>query len=318
MAGKIMKYTGILCMVLLGLSILGGCKKQVLEGSNTEEKYKIYYVNNEETRLVSENYKPVSVEMPDLIYELIGAMGKDAIDITYKKVLSDNIKITEANLTEGQLTLYFNKGYSSLNGITEILCRAAIVKTLCQIKEVNCVAFYVNEQPLMKAQGDKAVGFMTEEDFIDNTGGETNFYQNTTVNLFFTNQKGNALKEIQVNIVFDGTIPMEQLVMERLILGPESIENVDTNNVLPTVPLNSKLIKISTKDGICYVDFNEVFLEKLPDITDEVAIYSVVNSLTDLTSVDKVQFTINGKQQSTYRENTEFDIQFERNLDLVK
>ena len=59
-------------------------------------------------------------------------------------------------------------------------------------------------------------------------------------------------------------------------------------------------------------------MNKLSDISDEVAIYSVVNSLCDLSSVSKVQFMIDGKTIATYRENLAFDGLFERNLDLVQ
>jgi len=68
------------------------------------------------------------------------------------------------------------------------------------------------------------------------------------------------------------------------------------------------------------VDFNEKFLDKLPNITDKIAIYSIVNTLVELPVLDinKVQFTINSKVQETYREGMEFDVSFERDLSLIE
>lgn len=314
MSKKLYGWLPLIFFVIL----LSACSSQPENISAPSTDFKIYYLDSNETKLVSESFVPKETDTIPLIWELIHAMEQDSKTITAKKVLSDTIQITKIAVKEKQLTVYFSDGYATLKGITEILSRAAVVKTLCQVEEVDCVGFYIGGQPLMASTGDKAVGYMLAEDFIDNTGGETNFFQNITINLFFANKSGKSLKEIRVNVDFDGTIPMEQLIVERLILGPENILNVDQDQVLPTMPKNTKLIKISIKDGVCYVDFDEAFLNKLPDITDEVAIYSVVNSLAEMTSVNKVQFSINGKQVSNYRENTEFDIPFERNLDIVK
>ena len=57
--------------------------------------------------------------------------------------------------------------------------------------------------------------------------------------------------------------------------------------------------------------------QSLPGVTDEVVIYSIVNSLAEISGVSKVQFMVNGEVQKKYRENIPFDGLFERNLDLV-
>lgn len=72
-------------------------------------------------------------------------------------------------------------------------------------------------------------------------------------------------------------------------------------------------MNVSTKEGICYVDLNEKFIEKLTDITDEVAIYSIVNSLVELPGINKVQFRINGETVEAFH-NTNLAVLFERNL----
>lgn len=88
--------------------------------------------------------------------------------------------------------------------------------------------------------------------------------------------------------------------------------------MLKTIPDGTELLNVSTKDGICYVDFNEKFMDKMEGIKDEVVIYSVVNSLVELSTINKVQFTINGEIKKNYREGISFDGLFERNLDLVE
>ena len=85
----------------------------------------------------------------------------------------------------------------------------------------------------------------------------------------------------------------------------------------PVIPEGTVLNKVTVKDGICYVDFNEKFMEKREGIQPEVAIYSIVNSLTELSNVYKVQFLINGTTKKAYY-TLDFSSAFERNLEIVE
>ena len=72
---------------------------------------------------------------------------------------------------ENNLTLNFDSEYLTLPHIKETLCRAAIVKTLCQIDGIEGIEFYVTGDPYADYTG-QPIGFMTEETFVDNTSGE--------------------------------------------------------------------------------------------------------------------------------------------------
>ena len=65
------------------------------------------------------------------------------------------------------------------------------------------------------------------------------------------------------------------------------------------------------------MDFSSEFLNKRKSITADVAIYSVVNTLVELSTVNKVQFSIDGEQVLEYSTSINFGEPFERNLDLV-
>ena len=65
------------------------------------------------------------------------------------------------------------------------------------------------------------------------------------------------------------------------------------------------------------MNFDENFLNQIYNVSTDVAIYSVVNSLAELTSVNKVQISINGETNLMYRESVSLSTVFERNLSLV-
>jgi germination protein M len=165
----------------------------------------------------------------------------------------------------------------------------------------------VNGNPLIDSNGD-VVGRLTINDFVDNTEVSTNY----NVKLYFANKEGDALIEFVTDINSTGTGSVEELVIKQLINGPTEI---GMNN---TIPEGTILLNVWKTDGICYVDFNEKFLEKIPGVNDEIVIYSIVNSLVELSDINKVQFLINNKVVDTLWEGIDFDISFERNLELIE
>ncbi|MDD6208535.1 MAG: GerMN domain-containing protein [Clostridiales bacterium] len=303
----------VLCLVAGGCSGSSSKKEKKQKGS-----VKIYYLNGDGTKLVSDSYLPKKEETAEQIQELFDTMEKAPEDEDFQPAKPEYVRLLNVNLNNnGQVSINVSKEYSELDGTDEILCRAAIVKTLCQLKGVSFVEIRVEGVPLMM-DTEKAIGYEQSSDFIDNIGGEATFYQDVSMTLYFSDQTGKKLMPVHITVNYDGTFPLEKLVVERLIQGPGAIDGVDTDKVLRSIPSKTELVKISVKDEVCYVDLSSEFLNKNPGISNEVTVYSIVNSLAELSYISKVSFTIDGSATSDYRELKNFDKPFERNLDLVQ
>ena len=302
------------CLLAAGFILCTGCQK------NSDEDYKGYYIfglDANETKVAYEKYTPVSKNTEELVEEFLNKMSDKPEDVYMKKAVPDDVTIDNYVISEeGSLSIYFNSSYGNYTGVPEILRRAAIVKTLCQVPGVEDVQFYVAGQPLTTSNME-AVGIMTASQFIDNTGGEKSYKQNATLNMYFSDYKGTALVEVPVEITYDATIPLEQLAIEQLMKGPYSIEGINKKSVLPTIPAGTRLNNVTIKENTCYVDFSSDFLNKRKSVTSDVAIYSVVNTLVELPAINKVQFSIDGGQVLEYSDSVGFGEPFERNLDLV-
>lgn len=314
-----MKRWSFLFAIILIAAVLSGCSKkgekvEVVPGAvNT----KIYCIKNEETELVSENYATSQTDPKNMIWDLIRQMEKGPSDISYKKAKPDTVEVERIDLrSDGKLALYFNEAYNQVTGVSEVLMRAAIVKTLCQVPGVDSIEFYVANQPLMLS-ADKPVGFMRGDDFIDNTGDETNFYQYADVNLYFANEDATGLIEVPVSIKYDGTIALAQLIVEQLIRGTSKISGAQKKGYLDCVPADTKINKISVTEGVCYLDLSEDFMSYIDGIPAEFTVYSIVNSLVELSNIDKVSFVIDGEPREYYQDSLPFSQDFERNLDIV-
>lgn len=306
----------ILLLVLL-LFLISGCvakevpKENITTVELPEATTKLYYLNEERTKVEGQSFYVKNGTVDEQVSEFLTALEDVLWTDDEKNLITDRNPICEFKVDEtGLLSLRFSSDYNASPSITEVLRRAAIVKTLCQLEEITAVEFYIGTQPLLTSAG-KPVGMLTAEDFIDSTGENTEFYQEAKVAVYFANETGDALVESNLKITYDGTMTTERLILEQLMEGPV------LDNMQAVIPKGTLVNKVTIRDGICYVDFNEKFMEKREGITAEVAVYSIVNSLTELSNVYKVQFLINGSTKKTYQ-NLDFSSTFERNLEIVE
>ena len=297
-------------LLVLLLAVLTGCA-QNREEPKEPEGYQIYYINKEETAVVREAYAPQGETAEELLNEFLLQLQEDSKDGESKSAIPDNVFLLNYTLDKGQLSLSFDLPYLEMSKPYEILCRSAIVRTLCQIPEVEYVSLLVGDKPLMDSN-ETPIGPLNEESFVENAGNEINAYTMTTLQLYFANETGDKLVGERVEVHYSSNMSVEKLVVEQLIKGPI------TKDAYPALPPETKIVSVSTKDGICYVNLDKGFLEQGYDVLELIPVYSIVNSLTELPGISKVQILINGETNLTYQESIRFETIFERNLDLIE
>lgn len=296
------------CMILT--ICIAGCGRQTEE--ETGKTYNIYYINNEETKVFSSPYQTTTENEQELLKELLGQLEAIPEKMEYKAPLAGNFELLNYTWDGEQLTLNFDEYYKELDGIMEVLVRAAVVRTLSQINNISYVSFTVQNEPLTDHSG-MAVGIMSEDMFIDNAGNEINTYEKVNLHLYFANEAGDRLiEEERRNVVYSSNISLEKLIVEKLIEGPAIEDHY------PTINPDTKIINVTIIDNICYVNLDETFLNQPYNVTSAVTIYSIANSLAELTNVHKVQISINGETSVSYKESINLNTVFERNLDLVE
>lgn len=302
------KICGIyaLCTVLVFSILFSGCGKK----NAGETETGLFYLNQEKTRIVKEEYEPEAEDTEGLIEEYLGKISEETGSVDYRKVFPDKVKIERYEFEKNQLYLYFNKAYQEMTASEEVLCRGAIVHTMMQIDGVNGVSFYVDNLPLTDARG-QTVGIMTNDSFVENPGEKINNIQTADLVLYFASKDGSGLVSESQHVHYSSNTSMEKLVMERLLEGPKS------ENAQAAIPTGTELINVSVMDGVCLVNFNDGFLTHNFNIREDVVIYSIVDSLTELPTIDKVQISVNGETNINYRENMPLKDYYTRNLDLA-
>lgn len=117
------------------------------------------------------------------------------------------------------------------------------------------------------------------------------------IRLFYPHKEENVLLE-EVRIVNLENKRLEDVVIDELLKGTRQA------GLRKIVPNGVKLLSIYTQGSIVYVNFNKAFIKEKTEEVDEVLIiYSIVNSLTSIEDIDKVQILIEGEKRENFNKH---------------
>ena len=304
-------------LLILTAFVNTGCAK----GADEDADYKVYYLNKENTKIVSSPYELQAKDTKEkggsrketeaVIEELLGQLSSDSEDVENKRPIPNGISVLDYTLEETLLTLYFSEAYSGLDRFSEVLTRAAVVRTMMQVNGVECISFYVEDDPLFDQEGNP-VGVMTNDSFIENPGEQINSIQHATLDLYFSNSSGDGLVLETQRVYYNNNVSLEKLVIEHLLAGPKITDAV------ASIPPETALVNVSVADRICYVSLDNGFRTQNYNVQEAIVIYSLVNSLTSLPHIDKVQISVNGDTSGVYRESFPLGTLYEQDLSYVR
>lgn len=301
------RRTGLVLLILiLLLGTLAGCGEKKEEVSD----YYIYYLDKDKTKTVAVGYTPKGADTRKMVEEMLLELSKNTNSPDYQTPMPEGVEITKWQLDNAQLYLYFSSEYAEMDNITEVLCRASVVRTLTQIEGIDCISFYIEDSPLVDANG-SPVGLMTAESFVENPGAQINAILCSEITLYFSNEDGTELVPEVQEVHYSSNISMEKLIMEHLMKGPKGKE------LRSAIPKGTKLLSVSVLDGVCFVNLDEGFMNHNYEIAEPIVIYSIVNSLVELPNINKVQISVNGDSNQIYRENYDLSEMYDRNLDYL-
>lgn len=306
-------WTIFVCVVSLSICACEGRANvngtAAISGSDSVE---VYYVNNDETAVISRTYT-LTADIDDTdaaVKELLEQMETMPQKLEYEAPINGDIVLNDYSIKNGVLTLDFDAKYNNIDKSTEILDRAAMVRTLCQVDKIDYVSFTIDGSALKNADG-TPVGNMSSDMFIYNAGNEINTYEKVQLKLYFANEQGDGLIPIYRTVVYNSNISMERLITEQIIKGP------NTDVARATVNPETAITSVTVRDGTCYVDLDEKFMTEPYDVAPRTVIYSLVNSLAELSEVNRVQISVNGDTTGKFMDAISLSSVFERDLDII-
>ncbi len=202
------------------------------------------------------------------------------VEVGAELPFSSRLQLKDAMLEDGTLSLQLSYDWNGMYQLDRKLAEICLLRTVLQYPGVKQLR--VNGVLL------KEVDYL----LIDNAGLE----DQTAVNLYYSDMSGRYLMKETRDREDSTTSTLQEFILNELLLGPEN------ENYLPALPEGTRLLGVELVQGSCTVNFSEEFLTNRPEshMQARVAVFSVVNSLTELSQVESVRFLCAGKEIGSY------------------
>lgn len=304
-------FRNIIISVVIVIMFIGcfiGIRIMTYKDDMIDVGINFYFVETTTSVMKSERHEVKGETNEDIVKSVLNELKSGPKSEGLRGVIPKEVNFNNINLDKNLVTLDLSPEYNNLSFGDELIIRASIVQTLTGLDFIDFVKITVSGEELKKTNG-QPVGIMSASDFIidDVISPEPKNYK--VVKLYFQNRNATGFNVEEREIEVNPNEPLEKYIIEELIKGPNEADSY------PTVPSETKLrsIKTETTDGICYVDLSSDFVTKHSggSTSEWFTIYSIVNSLTELDNVNKVQFLIEGEKLQEFKGHIDFSKLFE-------
>jgi germination protein M len=83
------------------------------------------------------------------------------------------------------------------------------------------------------------------------------------------------------------------------------------------IPKGTRIVNVSVVDGVCYVNLDDNFRNQDYGVNESIVIYAIVDSLTEIPTINKVQISVNGDTSGVYRDSFKLSDMYERDLNYI-
>ncbi len=203
--------------------------------------------------------------------------------------------------------------YYDMSLTERIVMRAGLSRTLFSAGIAEQIEFYA---PNMYDVSDMKLitTSYADDKLIINQYSQDFYTDEVRVLLYFGNEDGTALVRETRTLTMGMTEALPSAIMKALIGGPENEEYTSL------IPQGTLVQDIFIKDNVCYVDLSAEFQKNHlgGEQSEMLTIYSIVNSLQNVSGVRYVQFLIEGERVEYYKSYVKLDSFLTSDLSLVK
>lgn len=272
-----------LCMLAL-VNIVTGCSGKTV-GHSPEPKESgdgiyLYYANSEWS-----GYNPQKLDTDQL------ATAENLIDTVMTALLEDSSAVSAQSPVPhgmtyqryaydgtGNVSIIFTVDWEGTDTYQMVLCKAAFVKSLCQIDSVTSVTFELTD--IVDAEN-----VVVEDYTVDSYADMSGILQSDKEAVIYI-PDATGQKLIKKSVVCD--MSAAESIPEQLM------EYLKATYEDAVSPFNDRtaVMNVNVGEGVCTVTLNEYFAQGKDGVDDEVAVYSIVDTLTALSGIDSVRFVL--------------------------
>lgn len=198
--------------------------------------------------------------------------------------LPPDTAVEDWSLEEGVLTLRFGAGLAQLSGVELTIAAGCLARTFLELTGAETLVLTADGALL---NGETAMRLSVSDlslrdDSLDRLHTDLTVYYASSDRRYLIGQ------DVSVQISSPEELPMQLL---ELLLSPPSGSGLSS-----PLPAGTRILSVSVADGLCTVELSPEFENRrFYSLTAQcLSLLSVVNTLTALESIDRVEFTIGG------------------------
>jgi len=195
------------------------------------------------------------------------------------------------------------QGVNGLKSNILMMCMFIFLSSGCSSVAGNTIDQTIKDKPVMAQTNEKK-----------DTGIKEVRDEQVDVQLYFGDSENAMLRKEKRTVSLRKVLAdSPRSIILELMKGPTE------KNLFPVIPTGTKLLSIIKEGDIITVNFSKEFRDNHNggSAGETMTIYAIVNSLTELMDVEKVQFQIEGKTEEEFKGHFEFDKPFVRDESLV-
>ncbi len=270
-------------LLLLTLILLfSACSYDADDAKNT---CSLYYLDAEnDNQLVSIPGKLDASTAEDAVNEAFFRL-KTPEKKKHLSAVPASINLLTVSVSDAVCKAELSPRYAKLSDTSRAAVDACLVKTICSIENIDRVIILCNGAVMSE---------FDENDFLINS--PRTYYDVYTVNLYFANEDFDGLQADRETISLSPDTTLEHAVISRL-LSPSS-----SGKLRSAVPAGTKLNDVYVNEGMCVIDLSREFVDNVvhDELHEGIAVYSIVNTMTELPMIDSVKILIDGKDADGY------------------
>lgn len=311
---KYFKYVVLAALAVCIVSAIFIYTKNVKMAEGTDS-FNMYYINMNTNTLEIEKRAINSVSDQKLMFNtVVEEYFAGSKNTNLGLSLPKEFKVNDKRYSNSTAYIDLAGSYNDMSANLRILSMGSLVYTLTDLSFINNVCISIEGIPMMDRNNEK-IAVLNRDVVMNNPTVNPEKTKWQVVYLYFANQDGSKLVCQQRGMEVKQSQSLEYQIVEQLIIGPD---NSNGANLQQTIPSDTKIKDIKTEEETCYVNLSRDFIKKKGSIAENIIIYSIVNSLTELDNVNKVQFLIEGEKINEYNGDLDFSKPFGRNTDLIK
>ncbi len=312
---KIIGVIIVICLIAYtAAGFIGrGSQKAVASDNVTVD---VFFLNPTTSKLEAEARSIPKQDNSILVFETLNMLLDGPKNKKLVKSEPGNVKLVSGKLIDDTtqnksiLEVEFSKEYSQMTTTQEIFFRAALVYTMTSLDFIKYVKILVGGEELQNGSG-AAMGLLGRNNININPAISPERLITTQVRLYFGLKDSKNIHLEERFVLVNPNQAIEKYIIEQLIAGPRDVGNI------ATIPPDTKIRSIKTDESTCYVNLSQEFKAKSLAVPEKVAIYSIVNSLTELPGIRKVQFLIDSKKVDDFKGTLDLSLPFERDETMI-